>query len=72
VAIARALITAPALILADEPTGNLDSQTGTEIMQLLAELSADGRTIIMVTHDANVAAYAQRVVHMRDGQIVTG
>ncbi len=72
VAIARALITDPALILADEPTGNLDSQTGTEIMQLLVALSADGRTIIMVTHDASVAAYAQRVVHMRDGQIVTG
>jgi putative ABC transport system ATP-binding protein len=71
VAIARALITDPALILADEPTGNLDSQTGTEIMQLLAALSADGRTIIIVTHDANVAAYAQRIIHMRDGQIVT-
>ncbi|CAG0932372.1 putative ABC transporter ATP-binding protein YknY [Thermoflexales bacterium] len=72
VAIARALITDPALILADEPTGNLDSQTGKEIMQLLIELSTAGRTIIMVTHDASVAASAQRVVHMRDGQIVTG
>lgn len=72
VAIARALITDPALILADEPTGNLDSQTGQEIMQLLIELSKAGRTIIIVTHDASVAAYAQRVVHMRDGQIVTG
>ncbi len=72
VAIARALITDPALILADEPTGNLDSQTGAEIMQLLTELSRDGRTIIIVTHDAQVAAHAQRILHMRDGQIVKG
>ncbi|HTP10424.1 MAG TPA: ABC transporter ATP-binding protein [Anaerolineae bacterium] len=71
VAIARALITDPALILADEPTGNLDSQTGSEIIQLLKELSTAGRTIIMVTHDAHVAASAQRVVQLRDGQIVT-
>ena len=72
VAIARALITDPALILADEPTGNLDSQTGQEIMHLLSELAATGRTIIMVTHDASVATYARRVVHLRDGEIVTG
>jgi putative ABC transport system ATP-binding protein len=71
VAIARALITQPALILADEPTGNLDSQTGIEIMHLLTELSRDGRTIIIVTHDANVAAHAQRILHMRDGLLVT-
>jgi ABC-type lipoprotein export system ATPase subunit len=71
VAIARALITDPALILADEPTGNLDSRTGQEIMQLLIALSAAGRTIIIVTHDASVAASAQRVVQLRDGQIVT-
>ena len=71
VALARALIADPALILADEPTGNLDSQTGQEIMNLLSDLSTAGRTIIMVTHDAGVAAYAQRVVRMRDGMIVT-
>ncbi|HLO29420.1 MAG TPA: ABC transporter ATP-binding protein [Anaerolineales bacterium] len=67
VAIARALVTQPAVILADEPTGNLDSNTGTEIMQLLKELNDEGRTIVMVTHDLNVAHYAGQIYSMRDG-----
>jgi putative ABC transport system ATP-binding protein len=69
VAVARALVTRPRLIVADEPTGNLDSRTTVEIMVLLQELSAAGITVLLVTHEPDVAAYASRVVVMRDGQI---
>ena len=69
VAIARALVNRPTLILADEPTGNLDSRTSNEIMELLAELNEVGKTIIMVTHENDIAAWARRVVRMRDGHV---
>jgi putative ABC transport system ATP-binding protein len=69
VAIARALVCNPSIILADEPTGNLDSATGVEIMALLAELHRQGNTIILVTHEDDIAAHAHRVVRLRDGVI---
>jgi putative ABC transport system ATP-binding protein len=71
VAIARALVNDPAVLLADEPTGNLDSQTSDEIMALFAKLNAGGRTIIMVTHDPETARHAKRVIRVRDGRIVS-
>src|SRR6202522_4512274 len=69
VAIARALVNRPSIILADEPTGNLDSKTGQEIMALFDHLHAGGNTIVLVTHEPDIAQYAHRVVHIRDGQI---
>jgi len=69
VAIARALVNNPSILLADEPTGNLDSKTGVEIMNLFARLHETGNTIILVTHEPDVAAHAHRVIHIRDGQV---
>jgi putative ABC transport system ATP-binding protein len=69
VAIARALVNNPSILLADEPTGNLDSKTGVEIMEVFGRLHKAGNTIILVTHEADVAAYAHRTIHLRDGRI---
>jgi len=70
VAIARALVSNPPIILADEPTGNLDTKSGTEIMRILKELHKLGNTIVLITHDNNIAAQAQRMVRLQDGQII--
>jgi len=71
VAIARAVVANPKLILADEPTGNLDSANGEEVMNLLSELNSDGTTIVMVTHSPSDAEKAHRIIHLFDGHVVT-
>ncbi|NME72425.1 ABC transporter ATP-binding protein [Flammeovirga aprica] len=71
VAIGRAIVTQPSIIFADEPTGALDSKTSLEIMELLKEIHHQGKTIFMITHDINIAAYADRVIHIKDGQLFT-
>ena len=70
VAIARAIVTNPSLVLADEPTGNLDTASSLEVMRLLSRLNATGRTIVLITHEADIASFAKRTVRLRDGNII--
>jgi putative ABC transport system ATP-binding protein len=70
VALARAIVTNPALVLADEPTGNLDTATSREVMLMFSELNRGGRTVILITHESDIAAYAKRVIRLRDGLII--
>ena len=69
VALARALVNTPSILLADEPTGNLDSKTGAEIMALLGRLHKAGNTMVVVTHEADIAGFADRTLHLRDGRV---
>ena len=71
VAIARALVTNPAILLADEPTGNLDSRTSLEIMGIFQELNDDGKTVVLITHEQDIAQHAKRIVHVKDGKILS-
>ena len=71
VAIARALVNEPAIVLADEPTGNLDSKTGSEIMAIFESLNSEGRTVVLVTHEKYIADYSNRMIYLKDGQVVT-
>ncbi len=71
VAIARALVCDPEIILADEPTGNLDSKSGTQVMEIFDSLNNQGKTVVLITHEHGTASYARRVISMRDGEIVS-
>ena len=71
VAIARALVNEPAIVLADEPTGNLDSKTGSEIMTIFESLNSEGKTVVLVTHEKYIADYSNRTIYLKDGQVVT-